>query len=286
MLIENSPYDGERVILTTKHGKASAVAPPFERILGAKVIECQADTDSLGTFSGEVERQGSAAECASIKCELGLDLLNAEFGISSEGSFGPHPELPFIPAGVELLCFVDRRRRFQLTLSRFCERTNYRAASVDSFESLLTFATGSHFPSHALIIRPNCWKAGEPIFKGLTSISELEESFARSREHSEDKLVWVETDMRAHLNPTRMAEIELLATELAQRLATPCPRCGVPGWGSIGGEKGLPCEFCGAPTAMIAQEIFGCPCCSHRTHEPRSDGLGRAQQLYCSWCNP
>lgn len=286
MLSENSPYPGERVILTTKHGKAIAVAPPFERILGANVMECQADTDQLGTFSGEVERNGSAAECACRKCELGLALLSAEFGVASEGSFGPHPELPFIPVGVELLYFVDRRRRFQLKLTRFCERTNYRASRIDSFESLLTFAEGAQFPSHALVVRPNRWKAGEPIFKGITSLAELEQSFARSREHSQDTLVWAETDMRAHLNPTRMAEIEVLATELAQRLATPCPRCEAPGWGIVGGERGLPCEFCGAPTAMIVQEIFGCACCAHRASEPRSDGLCRAQQLYCSWCNP
>jgi hypothetical protein len=100
---EQSPYLGQRIVLTTKHEKSLAIAPPFQEILGANVSECPFDTDLLGTFSGEVERVGSALDCVRNKCERGLDLLGGDLGIASEGSFGPHPYVPFIPGGQEIL---------------------------------------------------------------------------------------------------------------------------------------------------------------------------------------
>ena len=68
----NSAYAGSCIILTTKHAKSIAITPPFWAKLGASVIEYIADTDALGTFSGEVERQGSFLECARSKCEWAL----------------------------------------------------------------------------------------------------------------------------------------------------------------------------------------------------------------------
>ena len=114
MLNDSSPYFGKCVGMTTKHAKSIAVAPGFSEILGAAVAEYPVDTDALGTISGEIERQGSALDCARRKCELGMDLLNADFGIASEGGFGPHPFIPFIPGGQKMLYFIDRKRKFHL----------------------------------------------------------------------------------------------------------------------------------------------------------------------------
>lgn len=70
-----SPYAGCCVVLTTKHHKSVALAPPFETILGAGMLEYVVDTDQLGTFSGEIKRKGSALETARKKC--GGKLFNA-----------------------------------------------------------------------------------------------------------------------------------------------------------------------------------------------------------------
>jgi hypothetical protein len=286
MLNDSSPYFGKCVVMTTKHAKSIAVAPGFHEILGAAVVEYPLDTDALGTFSGEVERQGSALDCARRKCEWGLDLLNAKFGIASEGSFGPHPFIPFIPSGLEILHFIDRTRDFHLHVSRLCEKTNYRMQTIDSFERLQKFAEETQFPSHALIVRPNLGKSGGVIFKGIDTPEELERSFQRSRTQSSDGLVWVETDMRAHVNPTRMSEISELARQLAHRLATHCPACRAPGWGLVKAEKGLRCEYCDQPTEMIEHEVFGCVLCDHTERKQRPDGLEKAPQMHCGWCNP
>ncbi|HSW33828.1 MAG TPA: DUF6671 family protein [Steroidobacteraceae bacterium] len=40
--------------------------------------------------------------------------------------------------------------------------------------------------------------------------------------------MFLESDLRAHANPTRMAMIRQAAEDLATRYRSPCPRCGAP----------------------------------------------------------
>jgi hypothetical protein len=168
-LINESCYEGICIILTTKHAKSIAIAPPFLETLGATVIEYIVDTDKLGTFSGEIERQGNSLECARKKCEWSLNKLGnkVEFAIANEGSFGPHPFIPFLACDHEILYFIDRKRDFHLHLSHITEKTNYRTETVNSLEALHKFANQASFPSHALIIQPNNKETKGPIFKGL-----------------------------------------------------------------------------------------------------------------------
>ncbi len=152
-----SAYAGKCVVLITKHAKSIAIAPPFFDKLNTGVLECVVDTDQLGTFSGEVERKGTALQCARRKCELAFDQLGdtVEFALASEGSFGPHPFIPFLPCDHEILYFIDRRHDFHLHVSQVSEKTNYRKESINSLEELSKFADAVQFPSHALILRPN-----------------------------------------------------------------------------------------------------------------------------------
>ena len=55
-----SPYFGSRILLTTKHQKARALFASFEKDLKAAILEYVVGTDQLGSFSGEVDRKGSA----------------------------------------------------------------------------------------------------------------------------------------------------------------------------------------------------------------------------------
>lgn len=281
-------YGNARIILPTKHCKATAIAPPFLERLTASVIEYDLDTDTLGTFSGEVERQGNAIQCARRKCEWAFELLGteAEYCLASEGSFGPHPVLPFTPCDHELLYFIDRKQGFHFHLSCFSVKTNYCTDVVDSLAALEKLAKSALFPAHALILRPNRNEKKALAFKGISSWDSLEVAYSESQKHSGDGKVWVETDMRAHLNPSRMKVISELATSFADRLATHCPICHTPGWGKIGVEKGLRCEYCERPTDLIAYEILGCVACDHRENQPRTDGLEAAPQMRCSRCNP
>jgi hypothetical protein len=280
-----SSYCGSRFIIATKHAKAQAIVKSFWDILGATVIEYVVDTDRLGTFTGEVERQGAALECAKRKCELSIEMLGdrAEYLLASEGSFGPHPLMPFMPCDHEILYFIDKRKDFHFHLSLLSEKTNYQMQEIDSLEELLLFAHKAKFPSHALILRP--MNIDNPtIFKGLDTQDSLENAFKEAQKLSNK--IWVETDMRAHMNPSRMSVIEQLAKDLAIRLKTHCPSCDIPGWGKIQIEKGLECSGCGLKTQMVKHEIFGCTKCEYKEMKERSDGIKYADPGQCQYCNP
>ncbi|MFT6288225.1 MAG: hypothetical protein ACJA09_002984 [Alcanivorax sp.] len=286
--ITHQVYGDTCFIIPTKHEKSMAIAPPFWEKLGASVLEYVVDTDTLGTFSGEVERKGNALECARRKCEWTLELLGdkTDHVLASEGSFGPHPYIPFLPCDHEILYFIDRRRGFHLHLSLLSEKTNYQMKLLSSMEELLAFAEAAQFPLHALILRPNGSETRSPIFKDLNTEAALERAFSDALKLSNAGRVWVETDMRAQMNPSRMAVIADLAAEMAARLATACPQCASPGWGRVRSEKGLRCEYCHQTTEMIADEIYGCVLCDHSEKRARADGLNVAPQLHCGWCNP
>ena len=283
-----SAYAGSCFVLTTKHAKSIAVASPFWDKLKASMVEYPMDTDLLGTFTGEVERAGNALECARLKCDWSLKRLGekVEFALASEGSFGPHPFIPFVPCDHEIMYFIDRRHGFHLHMSHLSPKTNYCMKAVDSLEDLQTFACAIQFPSHALILRPNDRDTKAPLFKGVDSQAALEEAFKECLKHSSEGKVWVETDMRAMFNPSRMEVIGELAAKMADRLATHCPKCSFPGWGKIRVEKGLKCSSCLSETDLLKSEIFGCVKCDFETIHGRADRLTQAEPKNCRYCNP
>ncbi|MDP4725340.1 MAG: hypothetical protein NWS47_03510 [Alphaproteobacteria bacterium] len=283
-----SPYAGRCIVLTTKHAKSIAIASPFFEKLNAGVLEYVVDTDQLGTFSGEVERSGNALECARRKCELAFDLLGdtVEFALASEGSFGPHPFIPFSPCDHEILYFIDRKHDFYLHMSHVSEKTNYRKESINSLEELLKFADAVQFPSHALILRPSDRETKTPIFKGINCQLELKKVFTECMKQSANGNVWVETDMRAQFNPSRMAVIKELAEKLADRLSANCPACDTPSWGKVRVEPGLPCQCCKSETKMTKHDIFGCTRCSYEEKYEPFHGLKHSDPGNCEFCNP
>ena len=209
-----------------------------------------------------------------------------KYGLSSEGSFGPHPSIFFIPANIEILYFIDNENDFHLHESILSINTNFKTAVLDQIEQLALFAEQVGFPSHALIIRANMLEDGQMIFKGIQDKELLIDAFKKSQSASLDQKVWIETDMRAHMNPTRMSVIKELSLKLANRLKTSCPSCNMPGWGFVNIEKGLICRLCGLPTELAKYEIFGCPKCSYKEHITKKNSSELADPQYCQYCNP
>ncbi|MEE4245631.1 MAG: DUF6671 family protein [Kangiellaceae bacterium] len=283
---DGSPYIGCEIVLTTKHEKSLAIAPIIQQLLGANIVEFNADTDSLGTFSGEVERQGTPLETVKKKCQWALDETKYLYALASEGSFGPHPAVPFVACNTETLYFIDKARNLDVDVTELFTETNYQMTEVSSLEQLLEFADKALFPSHGLIVRPLPKSNDLPIFKGICDRDDLEAAYRSARELSVAGKVWVETDMRAHLNPTRMANIGKLTEQLAKRLKSLCPKCQSPGWGRINVKRGLPCRWCNTPTEMVLVEIYGCNQCGHQAELPRSDGEETADPGACPVCNP
>lgn len=70
--------------------------------------------------------------------------------------------------------------------------------------------------------------------------------------------VFIEADMRAHRNPTRMAAIERAARDLVQHYMNRCPACAWPGFDVTERVPGPPCARCGEPTHVIQTEVLVC----------------------------
>lgn len=279
-----SRYQNEICHLATMHQKEKAIGLPFKKFLGCEVVPAQINTDLLGTFTGEIERTLTPHACAKEKCYRGLELEKGSLGVASEGSFGPHPSFPFSRADYEILFFADINLKFELTLTKISLETNFSAKFIQNVDELSAFAEQALFPSHGLILRPNHTNDPNLIFKGIQDGVELHHIFKKCSEHSIDGTVLVETDMRAHMNPTRMRRIEELAYEMVARLATPCPSCGIPGWGVVKKLSGLPCKACRMPTELIRSKMYRCCQCTYQ--EIVENEKEMADPGYCSFCNP
>lgn len=281
------PYRGRKAALATKHQKERVLGQPLRDAVGLRVyVPADLDTDLLGTFSGEIDRQGTAREVALRKARLGMNAAGLTLGLASEGSFGPDPRLPFVPADHELLGFVDDDLGIEVVQQIRSSNTNFAHHAARTFEDLKDFLGRARFPSHGLIVRPNSGLQPGLLFKGITEYQALKEAVERCASASEDGLAHVETDMRARWNPTRRQVLLEVAVGLGRRLATLCPECRAPGWGLVDVVRGLPCEWCGGQTELVRTEIHGCPRCEYRERGPRSDGLSVASPADCSWCNP
>lgn len=265
------------------HSKVDAIAEPFLEDLGIKVVEHKGDTDYLGTFSGEVERPGTVLEVLKRKCEIGLDHSGHTLGMASEGSFGPHPLMPFLPCDFEALIFMDKEKDFFLYETLISEKTNYKFENIKDEEDFFDFAKTIKFPSHGVIVRPLEWDDKSIVFKGIRTFKEFCDGFKICQTSSPSKTVRVETDMRAHMNPTRMMVIRELAQKLSTRLTCRCPKCRMPGWGKVRLLKGLACIECGTPTEKIKEEIFGCVKCSFEESIQKGEWAGPEN---CPYCNP
>ena len=278
-------YAQRLVCLTTRHAKQRALARPFRAALGAQLWVSERDTDQLGTFSGEVERTGDALSTCRRKAELGLEASGLGLGLASEGSFGPHPSMPLLTAGVELLVFIDQERQLEVVEQRLELRTNYSRFRLDPGADPASWLQRIGFPGHGVIVRPGAGPP-QPCVKGIQSLEGLERAIAHCRAHAQGAPLVLETDMRAHRNPTRMASIRRLGFQLARRLASTCPACQSPGWGPIATIPGLPCGWCGSPTELSRSEQWGCVACDHREERPRRDGRQQADPAHCPSCNP
>ncbi|APD49320.1 hypothetical protein KQ302_12890 [Synechococcus sp. CS-602] len=278
---------GRRVSLATRHGKEKVIARPFRKGLGAELVLASGfDTDSLGSFSGERPRLSDAETTCRLKAEAGMAETGLDLGLASEGSFGPHPALPFLPLAMEWMAWVDRAQGLVITEQLVGCRTNFDHCTASPGADLDPWLDRIGFPTHAVIVQPHRARAKPCLSKGLGAVAELREAIEQASRASSDGLALLETDMRAHQNPTRMASIRVLAFKLVRRIASPCPTCGAPGWGRVDVLLGLPCDWCGTATDLVRSERFGCVSCSASEERPRADGLTKADPQFCPLCNP
>ncbi len=277
-------FNGRTAVVATMHGKETAIAPVLSRVLGLRcIVPEHYDTDLLGTFTGEVERLQDPLSTARIKCLGAMDLTGCDIGIASEGSFGPHPGAFFLPAAEEWLILIDRKNDLEVVVKELSTATNFGGAAIRNPDELVRFAEGAGFPDHGLILRKSRNDFSQ-VFKGIRRRDELLRVFHQLI--TDQGSCYLETDMRAHQNPTRMQMIARVAEKLAEKAATGCPSCGRPGFGVEHAEGGLPCAWCQAPTRLTLKHIRICRGCGCTETLLYPDGRQVADPGCCDHCNP
>jgi hypothetical protein len=275
----------DRVLLVaSKHQKEQVLSPVLSEPLQlAEVIAADLDTDVFGTFSGEIERTLSPLEAAKAKCQAVLAQHPHQLVVASEGSFGPHPVMPYIAANEELLYWVDPIHSIEVWTKALSTHTNFGATEIYHMPALLDFANRSQFPSHALIIKDR--KDGANfILKGIDhwpslvqTASVLLKKYGR---------FYIETDMRACYNPSRRKVINEAAQQLLAKLNNHCHACGMPGFGLTQIRPGLPCEECKTPTRLTKSKIESCQICGYQLESLYPNGAMHANPMHCDVCNP
>jgi hypothetical protein len=277
-------FEGRKLIIGTKHGKEKVIAPILEKELNVHCfVDSNFDSDIFGTFTGEVERLGDPIAALRTKCLAAMQANKCDLGIASEGSFGAHPSYFFVPADDELMILIDTKNELEIIARNLTTETNFAGQEINNLEELKAFAKKVDFPSHGLIMK----KSVDDLSitrKGITTHNELNASFKFFIKEFEK--AYVETDMRAMFNPTRMRAIESLTHKLVSKINHRCPNCSTPGFDVSEIIPGLPCSACKMPTQSALYYRYKCQKCDF-THDDKFPSHKQVEDPgYCNFCNP
>jgi len=277
-------FEGRHLLIASMHQKEQVLQPLMEASLKVTVSVANGlNTDLLGTFSGEVARIADPLTTARKKCELALDLTDCDLALASEGSFGTHPAAFFLPANEEWLLLLDRKNGLEIHARHLSLETNFSVQEFHSLEELNAFASKVGFPSHGLMLRRSKDNL-EGLLKGITDPEQLRTAamlLLKTQGYG-----FVETDMRALFNPSRMQVIEETAQLLVQKLNSICPSCQLPGFTVTAAEPGLPCSLCGTPSSAALAHLMVCNHCQHQEKVDFPHGKKTEDPQYCQVCNP
>lgn len=276
------PSASQAVIMATKHRKEVYLGQAFSAHWGVSLRAADVDTDQLGTFSGEIPRPGDVPTTLRKKVSLALaNYPDAEVVVATEGSFGPDPELGWIPLHEEVLLWAWPRAGKELFVAHRSHDTNFSSCQEPDFAAVCRWAERVGFPSAHLILRR---ADGTVVAKGLNDPTELERRWRETSAAHGAPIV--ETDMRADRNPRRQDALRALAHKTMEALEARCPSCGFPGFVPRPASPGAPCRACGAPTRLPRELRADCPeCHAAQSHESphQIEGVDPGQ---CDRCNP
>jgi hypothetical protein len=257
------------------HGKEAALAPPLARLGIALVTPAGLDTDRFGTFTGAVPRAGTMAEAARAKAMAAMVATGLPHGLASEGAYGPHPSLPFVAAGLELLLWRDAERGAEVVETLADDRPACDQAEASDAEALAPFLRRIGFPQTALVVAPRD-TPDSPVAKGLRDADALAQALREAAGRSTCGRALVQTDMRAHPRPTPPSSESTEGsrrscnTAKSGRARTWPPRCTAPSGfvtstcRSQPSAAGRPCRRCRTGTTSRRS-------CSQSSHDTFRD---------------
>lgn len=290
-LIDSHPYSDSSIVVATMHEKEKVIGPVLNSYLRATVVVPNINTDSLGTFCGHIKRKDNALETAIDKALKGINEALLTLGVANEGSFFNDSITLIGIVNHEVMVFIDTQRELKIVEEMVSYDTNFARYEIKSnqfeYESdFKEFLVKSRFDSHALIVYGLENKEVVESAKGITSYEVLVDKVKKLLSLGLNDII-VETDMRAHCNPTRMKNIEQLAKKLIKRVVSLCVECNTPGFGITELVPGLPCHLCNNPTDLIKEEKYGCLKCNYKETKLYSRNPRYYAEPYeCSICNP
>jgi ribosomal protein L37E len=276
-------FQDRKLVIATMHGKELIMRPLIKQYLDVHP-ECVSglDTDEFGTFSGEVERPFDPVTTLRKKILKSLQLSGCTLGIGNEGSFGPHPKLPFVQACQEIVMLIDLENDLEIHETIITTETNHAQCEIRTMKDLAEFADRIQFPSHGIILKQLSDDKIVSIRKGILNWEHLYAVGIELR-RSNLKIV-AETDMRAYLNPTRMKAIERATELLLKKVIRTCPDCQHPGFGPVELQKALTCTQCGLPSRDFGIKVYQCKQCGFT--DGRHYNEGHIEPAFCQHCNP
>lgn len=276
-------FANREILIVTKHKKEQVIAPLLEAFELKPMLATQFDTDSLGTFSGEINRKDDPLTTLRKKCQLAMELEGYDLAIASEGSFGNHPSVFFAAADDELVLLLDKKNNLEIIGRTLSLETNFDASTIATETELIAFANKTQFPSHAVILRPTKEDFSYQK-KGINNWEDLEYEFQYIKK--EFGSCYIETDMRALYNPTRMQVIAKATENLVEKMKSCCPICETPGFSITETVKGLRCSICNLPTKSTLKYVLECQKCHHQEEQIFPNGIEKEDPMYCDYCNP
>jgi hypothetical protein len=273
------------LFIASNHKKEKVIQPILENRLHVVCEEPMSflDTDQFGTFSGEIERELSPIDALKAKCAYGYAVSGIDLVLATEGSFGPHPFIPFCSAHEELMLLQDFKNKVSFSARILSTDTNFNHKSIDSRLDLQQFMKDIGFPEHRVILR-NKAHSVDFIAKGIGDWQSLLISFEKCM--TQYGSVHAETDMRAMYNPSRMKQIALLTEKLMDKMNAKCPSCEMPGYDVLQVINGLPCAACETPTESILRHLYGCTFCGFQEEVENPNGRKTEDPMFCPSCNP
>ena len=281
-------FASRRILFFTMHEKERAVAPVLQQHWGIEcVVPPSINTDSFGTFSGEIPRVGTQLDAAEAKLRAASEQFPQEDAyLVSEGAFYPHPDSPFITVNTELLVLWDKKNNLRIPAWHTSLDTRARTQTIHRPEEIKSLLESFDFPTYGVLL--SCLDHGKliDVVKDVQRADDFVDRFLQWKETNPKLTIQISHDLRAHRNPTRMAHIEETARELVQHMNRICPNCGQPGFTPVGVVRGLPCGLCAMPTRMVRAIQYRCSSCGYETEQPPEDAPAAADPMYCDQCNP
>lgn len=275
-------FNGKKVVVATMHGKEKIIGKILKENFNVEsFVPSDFNTDIFGTFTRDIKRSGDQLEAARKKGNAALEKTGADIAIASEGIFSPHPSFPFVSSNLELVLLVDKESGIEVRGHARTSDTNHNHKKVSSVEEVISFAKEIGFPEHGIIVRKS--ETSKKIYKEISSWEELEKISKKLLSGFFTKNIFLEADMRAHRNPTRMKAIEEAILDLIKNIKSACPDCNTPGFVKTKFLSGPPCSSCGLETDIPGTFLYECQKCNRKEERREKDFATPSE---CVYCNP